>query len=263
MAKLEAGLLFTGSLGGLSAYKMKGSDKIILRHGWGPGKKQIRTSAKYERTRENITEFSGRSVAARYLRRALGQMYMVADHNLITTMQPLLRKVQLADTTSERGKRNVCLKSAPHLLGAYSLNKHTRFDSIIRSPLICQVDGQSGSASVVWPALIPGITFFPHTHLPVFRLVVALGVMPGVYYQPTGYRAPREYDQLWPAHYTSEWHFMNKGAAENTVQLQLPVLPGDDHCLVLTAGIFFGTVEIGGVMSQQRHAGAARVVAVG
>lgn len=58
MATLEGGIEFTGSVGMLSAYRMKGSDKIILRKKGGPKKKQVLTSQKFKRTRENMAEFS-------------------------------------------------------------------------------------------------------------------------------------------------------------------------------------------------------------
>ena len=50
MATLEGGIEFTGSVGMLSAYRIKGSDKIILRKKGGPKKKQVLTSQKFKRT---------------------------------------------------------------------------------------------------------------------------------------------------------------------------------------------------------------------
>jgi hypothetical protein len=64
MAELK-GIPFIGSLGTLSAYKRKDSDKIILRGKGGPSKEQIKNGAQFELTRHNISEFGGRSKAAK------------------------------------------------------------------------------------------------------------------------------------------------------------------------------------------------------
>lgn len=263
MAKLEPGFFFTGALGNISAYRMNGTDKIVLRHKGGASKRKIKTLPQFELTRQNNTEFSGRSKAARILRQVLHPLDSLADHKLMNSMQPLLRAVQLADTTSPRGQRNVCGSYAPHLLSAYSLNKKITFDSIVRSPVVCQVERQSHSATIILPALVPRITFFPQTPHPLFRLVVCLGVYPNLYYDKTGYRVGPEYLNLRTVHATGDWHYNSRGCEETALALQLPAQPGDDHCLVVAAGICFGTVEEGGVFKQQKRSGAARVIGVG
>ena len=263
MATLQPGFFFTGTLGNISAYKMKGTDKIILRQKGGPAKKKIQTSARFERTRENISEFSGRSVAARLLRRAMQPVAGFADHNLVNSLQPLFKKVQEADLQRLRGQRHVCLSQAPHLLQGYSLNRRTHFDSVVRSPVVCTLSRDTLSATLELPALVPGINFFPHRTHPLFSLVLTLGIMPGVYYNNDGYRAPREYDQLSTVHSSTEWQFVDKGCAARSLQLSLPAAPAGEHVLVVTVGICFGSIKEGAVVAQEPYSGLGKVVGVG
>ena len=63
MAKLSGPLGFEGKLQDFSAYKMKGVGGIVLRMGWGPSKKDIKTKGNYVNTRRINAEFGGRSTS--------------------------------------------------------------------------------------------------------------------------------------------------------------------------------------------------------
>src|SRR5215216_3917348 len=107
MARLNADLTFTGSLGNLSAYKRRDLDKIILRTKGGPSKRQIQESKNFEKTRCNNSEFGGRSIATRWIMFALWQQKQLADFNIAGPLNSLLRPIQVADVENELGKRNI------------------------------------------------------------------------------------------------------------------------------------------------------------
>jgi hypothetical protein len=44
---------YTGSLGELSAYRLRGTDRIIIRRKSGPSKKQIKQNHRFEMTRRS------------------------------------------------------------------------------------------------------------------------------------------------------------------------------------------------------------------
>src|SRR5688572_10360908 len=98
MPKLIGELQFIGSLDNLSAYKMRGSDKIILRKKGGPSKKQIKHSPKFDLTRRNNKEFGGRVKAAAHIKRILYPMLFIADYNIIGPLNALLKPIQNMDT---------------------------------------------------------------------------------------------------------------------------------------------------------------------
>ncbi len=262
MATLQPGFTFTGSLGNMSAYKMRGSEKIILRTKGGPSKEKIKTSPRFERTRENNSEFGGRSRASSWIKRMMHPVTVLADHNIINSLNPVMYKVQELDTESPRGQRNICLTKAPQLLESFSLNKRNSFDNIIRSSLLCSIDKANLQASIALPALIPGIHFFAPFNYPMFRMVVAFGVVPDLYYNAGNYQPAADYSQVYPQHLFTSWQPVLQGADATTLEFTLPQPPGDAYSLVLTAGICFGTIGDGGVVQQIKYAGAGKVLMV-
>src|SRR3954469_13623744 len=107
MAQLVGEILFTGSLQNLSAYKMRGTDKIVLRKKGGPSRKQVKHSPKFERTRMNNTEFGGRAKAAQHIKRILHPLMFLADYNITGPLNALLQPIQKMDTESDLGKRHI------------------------------------------------------------------------------------------------------------------------------------------------------------
>src|SRR5688572_15681242 len=123
MAQLDGVIQFTGSLQNLSAYKMRGSDKIILRKKGGPTRKQVKHSPKFENTRRNNKEFSGRAAAAGHIKRSLHPLLFLADYNIVGPLNALLRVIQKMDVTSGWGKRHIMLTKQPRLLEGFTLNR--------------------------------------------------------------------------------------------------------------------------------------------
>jgi hypothetical protein len=58
MAILKNGLQFTGSVGNLSAYTRRGSDKVIIRTKGGASRDKIKKSPNFKRTRESNSDFA-------------------------------------------------------------------------------------------------------------------------------------------------------------------------------------------------------------
>ena len=59
MPFLEGPFAFTGKLDMLSAYRMRGVDKIVVRRKGGPSREKIKTGASFANTRRTMSEFGG------------------------------------------------------------------------------------------------------------------------------------------------------------------------------------------------------------
>src|SRR6186997_3219130 len=174
MAELT-GFGFTGTLGNLSAYKMKGSDKIIIRTKGGASKEKIKKSQRFVNTRRNNAEFGGRSTASKHIRLAMGATRALADYNIAGPINALIKPIQAMDTKSEWGKRNIFLTKNPGLLAGFNLNKPNTFDSIIRTPANYVFSNENLSAHITIPALIPGINLFiPPGPYPLYKVIAML-----------------------------------------------------------------------------------------
>ena len=94
MAKLISALELSGTIGGLSFYRLTGSDRVIVRRKGGPSKTQVRNSPKMAVTRLRNTEFSGRAIAAGKIMQAMAPLKSIADYNLAGALNKLLFAVR-------------------------------------------------------------------------------------------------------------------------------------------------------------------------
>jgi hypothetical protein len=259
MAKLDGILSFTGSLQNLSAYKMRGSDKIILRKKGGPTKKQIKHSPKFANTRRNNMEFGGRSLAAACIKSCLHPLLFLADHNITAPLNALLRAIQKMDTESGLGKRHVCLTKQPRLLEGFTLNRRYLFETIVRTPVVCSL--QQEQVLIDLPALVPGINFMAPGNFAFYKFIGVAALVPDIYYTEKGYRS-KDRERHYFNFIDSEWLQVNAPAPAHT--LTLPGLPANKPagCSTMIAlGIAFGKLQ-GDTIKPEKYVGGAKVMMV-
>jgi len=265
MAKLDANFSFTGPLGNISAYRMRGIDRIILRKKGGASKRKIKTSRNFARTREANAEFGGRSIAGKWIRSALHYQKPMADYNISGPINALLVPIQEQDTVSPPGQRNIVLSKNPWLLQGFSLNRDTGFDSIVRNPLAWTLSRDTLSARIDIPALLPGINFFTAEKHPMYSIIATLGIVPDFFYNKWGYQpSSREYRQNDMQAADTGWYPVLKGSPAMKLEIQMGTMPPDQSfSLVLSIGIRFGALRDAGTIEQVKYAGAAKILAMG
>lgn len=259
MAQLIGDFLFTGSLQKLSAYKMRGSDKIIIRKKGGPTKKQIKHSPRFDLTRRNNKEFGGRAQAAAHIKRILYPLLFLADYNITGPLNALMQPIQKMDTGSEVGKRNILLTKNPRLLEGFTLNRRYYFESIVRTPVSCTI--QKEQVIVHLPSLLPGINFMVPGNYSWYQFIAVAGLVPDLYYTEHGYmpKGERHYS---PEYITSDWLPVNSPAPAG--KLIIPGLPErkPDTCSIMVAlGVAFGTMQ-GQEIEPVKYVGGAKVIGV-
>ena len=265
MAFLEE-LQFTGSLGDLSFYRMRGTDKIVVRRKGGASKETIKKSPKFALPRLYMSEFGGCSTMGKEVRFMMHPMRALADYNFSGFINKSLKLIQKQDPTSKLGQRAIELSKHPKLLEGFQLNKYTTFDSMIRSTLNWSIDVEKGSAKVEIPALVRDINFFPNNRHSKFSITISLGIVPDFKFnQANGkYQAPKWYDTMYGCSYTSsEWHSALKGSPATTLELSLDQLPPEaGYSLMLGIGVCFGDSMDGGEVKQIKRAGAAKILGI-
>jgi len=263
MAKMLPGFAFTGSLGNVSAYTMRGSDKIILRTKGGASKKKIKTSPGFAKTRKLNSEFGGRSKAAAWIMKMIWPQKALADYNISGALNALIKPIQAMDEENELGQRNIYFTRSPRLLEGFSLNKKYPFDSIIRNPLSCTLSRDELSAEIDYPELLPGINFIVPGNYPLYSLIATLGIIPDMLYAPTGYHAKKGYDKIFMKTAETQWYPVLNGSPASMMKIKLDgVTPDQSFSLVLAIGIRLGTMSGSSEVRQLKHSGAARILAV-
>lgn len=262
MAKLNTPLTFTGALGDLSAYTMRGVDSIILRRKGGASKDKIKKSPAFALTRLNNAEFSGRARGSKYLMRALQFIKPLADYNIAGPLNAILKPVQEADHSSELGKRSVFLSRMPHVIDGFSLNQKTRLETVLRCSLQVKVNKETGHVSVNLPELIPGINLVIPAYRQYFQILLSVGLVPDLILGDAGYMPVVEgSDGYIPVLQTTPWFPANGTVSPSQLEITLESPMIEHATLVVALGICFGDLQPDGRMAQVRHAGHARIIA--
>ena len=262
MGKIEQGVEFTGSVGNLTAYRMRGVDGIVVRKKGGASKQRIKNDREFARTRELNAEFAGRSAASREIMRVLHPLKPLADYNIAGPLNALLRPIQVDDPKNSNGERSILLSQNPGLLEGFSLNRKIVFESIVRAPLTFTVSRETLSAEVNIPALTPDINFKPQGKHPLYSFDTAFGLVPDLFFSPGRYKPSHEKysNPLGFVLARSAWFSCMSGSDALTLPVKYNFTPPDEHfVLVLAVGIRFGYPGSADHVEQVKYAGAAKV----
>lgn len=264
MAFLSNGPEFTGSIGNMSYYRMKGTDKIVVRKKGGASKEQIKTSPSFARTRENNAEFSGCANTVRSIRHALFPLNKLADYNFTPTLTTLAKNIQLLDKVNERGKRAVNFSQYRYLLEGFQLNKEFIFDAVVKYPLKGSIERETGSATVNIPHLHPQLNLDFPWKAPLYRFVIGFGVFTDSSFKElTGFKdkviLPRA-----ETVYT-DWQPVQQAFEAQSFTLQLFSLHGidDTKSMILSIGIQMGTPITNAFIQEVKYASCAKILTVG
>ncbi len=266
MAKLSPGIQFTGSIAGLSAYTMKGSDKIILRSKGGLSKKQISRMPANSLLRLNNREWPGCAQAGSDIRKSLMGVLHLADYNITGSLNAMAKMIQKLDTVNKQGERSIFISQNKELLNGFSLNRQTLFDSVVRYPLPVTTNRNSASAKMTIPGLTPGIHLKLPWRYPVFRFCISLGVVPDKFYNPhlKRYEVSVEQDMPFAIPLTTEWNATNEKftGEEINISLENNEWLDDSMSVVLGIGIEMGQVLAHNDIREVPHAGCAKIISV-
>lgn len=263
MATLHGDLSFTGSISNISAYTMRGHDKIILRTKGGASKKHIQTLEVFEPTRNLNNEWKAVVKAAGQIRRGLNGLKPLADYNISGPMHALVKKIQVSDTFNPKGKRSILFSQQPDFISSFNYNKQNMFDTLIRQPLTINIDKSTGIANIEIPVLQPSVNFFPHPRYAYFRIVLSLtSVSDYIFIETSGkYGAVRTSIPTYKPIF-SAWALSNipHPSASFHYTPTNNFLPGPDMIVVFGAGIQYGMPVADGSIQPVPYVGAARIL---
>ena len=265
MAQLAGLPAFTGSMAGLSAYKMRGVEGIVLRAKGGPGKQQIKNSPAYEIIRRRNAEWAGCMQLVKQVNRAIHPVRHLYGSNYTGRLAAVCKSILEEDTTGVLGKRSVQVSKAGYKLEGFTLNQYHPFDTVLRHPLAFSVNRQNGTAIVNLPELVPGLNLTNPLQQPLYRLVFVLGLVADMVFD----EARKEYmpqGDDWGRHITGNtpWYTAGESSAAQTIDLSLPNYnEGETLSLILAAGVEYGRPVAGGHIKYTKYAGSAKLLKVG
>ncbi len=178
MAKQTGLLRYSGSMGGVRHFKIKGLEGDFAGLNGGPTAEQIKNDDAFVRTRENMKEFGACASAAKSIRIGLAQlMRQMADSRLAGRLTALMKEVQLSDTTSPRGERSILISNAIGSSIELNYNKNLSLSGIFNAPYTLTSAPTRDSATFTIPAFNPANLINAPAGATHFRLVNAINVV--------------------------------------------------------------------------------------
>ena len=152
MAKQSSYIKLEGTIGDLSFYKNR-DGKYIARRKGGVTKDRLLNDPRFERTRENMKEFSRAATAAKFLKNAFREIEIKSNggklHNRLYT---LANKVLKTDPVNMRGERLFELGDLSLLIG-FEFSERAVMEQIFKKQL--QVADATDSVSVTISEMVP------------------------------------------------------------------------------------------------------------
>jgi hypothetical protein len=142
-----------GTIGNIIFYKV--GDKYFARTKGGPSSERVATDPKFQRTRENASEFGRAVTAAKLLRTAFQALvYANGDKLLARRLTSKMMSVLQADARNVRGMRKVVEGNAS-LLEGFEFNDHGQFSTAFSAPYTCSINRGTGELTITIPAFNP------------------------------------------------------------------------------------------------------------
>ena len=153
MARQKGIIKLKGTIGDITFYKTQ--DGHLAREKGGIDASRIANDPAFQRTRENGSEFGRAGKAGKLLRVAFrGALLKAADGRMVSRLTQRMVKVIQADSTSERGLRNV-LDGEAELLQGFEFNIRGKLGTSLFAPYTAAIDRVAGELTVDVPPFIP------------------------------------------------------------------------------------------------------------
>ncbi len=135
MAKQTGLLRYSGTMGGVRHFKIKGQQGDFAGLVGGPSGEQVKSAPEFARTRENMNEFGGSAAAAKSVRIGLAQlMRQMSDPQLTGRLTGIMKKINKEDQSEARGYRAILISQQRQYLKDLPFNRNISFDSIFGTP---------------------------------------------------------------------------------------------------------------------------------
>ncbi len=268
MASIKGAIQMNGGIKGVSFYSLRGSDKVFMRTKGGATKDQIATSPKFAGLRKQQKEFGGSSKFASLVRYAFGGLHRLADYNLMPVLSGMGKYLMKLDTVSEVGKRSLKLSAYPKALEGFNFNRNYPFNTVLRILPRLELNRESLKAEVTIPRINTDIDLLNIQKLPFFRLIICIGTVSDMVYNPT-------IDDYEPMVFnlhgasetlTGEWNSTQTILPEHIMSVQMDPSQiaelTDNVTVLLSMAVEFGNVGFTGEPVEVKYAGCGKVLVV-
>ena len=178
MAKQTGLVKYSGTLGGVRHFKIKGLVGDYAGLSGGPTAEQIANDQAFVRTRENISEFAGCAKAGKSIRNGLSSlMKQMSDSQVTGRLTAVMKQINLNDTAGIRGERGILISQNQGDLAGFNFDKNLSPQSIFYAPVSLTTTPTRDSATLTVAPFEPSSFINAPAGSTHFRIVNAVSVV--------------------------------------------------------------------------------------
>lgn len=175
MAKQTGLTRYSGTMGGVRHFKIKGLSGDFAGLVGGPSGDQIKTAPEFIRTRENMNEFGGCASAGKSIRTGLSQVVkQMSDPQMTGRLTGVIKKINLEDQTEARGYRAILISQEKQYLIGFAFDKNISLEGVFTAPYSLLHTAGRDAGTLTVPAFNPANLVNAPAGATHFRLLVAL-----------------------------------------------------------------------------------------
>ena len=178
MAIQKGHIKYTGTLGEVRHFRMKGLPEYYAGLKGGPTGEQVFNDSVFERTRENMNEFGGCAFAGKSVRVGLAQlMKQMSDPQLTGRLTAIMKKINLEDKSEARGYRAILITAEPQYLAGLDFDRNVSFNGIFYATFTLAKTEDRTGATLTVPVFNPLAYISAPAGATHFRLINAVSVI--------------------------------------------------------------------------------------
>jgi len=267
MVKIKGPFKLNGSIAGISFYTMRGSDKVIMRTKGGASKEKIKNLPQFAGLRKQQKEWSGCTQFGSLARYSFGGLHRVADINLTPELNRIGKRLAKLDTVSPVGQRSIKLSEYKEFLEGFDFNKDYPINTVLRVLPRWEIDRDQLKGVVTFPRINTDINLLNIQKLPFFRLVIAIGTVSDIIYDPDkeAYFPLVSEVHGYSSTLTGEWNSAKTILPEQTMTVQMEEQVShmtDNVTVLLTMAVEFGNIGDTKLPVEVKYAGCGKVIGV-
>lgn len=266
MAIIKGAIQMTGSIKGVSFYTVRGSDRVIMRTKGGASKSKILTSPKFEGLRKQQKEWSGCAKFGSITRHAFGGLHRLADYNLTPVLNGIGKSIMKMDTESEVGKRSLKLSANRQAIEGFNFNRNYPLNTVLRVSPRWELTRNLLDVVVQMPRINTSIDLLNIQKLPFFRIIVAIGTVSDIEYDPiiNNYKPMLQCLHGNSKTVTGDWFSTQTIVPEHNIHATLGWEKAaeltENVTVLVSLAVEFGNVGFNGEPVEVKYAGCGKVV---
>lgn len=192
MAKQTGLTRYSGSMGGVRHFKIKGLSGDFAGLNGGATGEQIKSAPEFARTRENMNEFGGCATVGKSIRTGLSQVIkQMSDPQMTGRLTGVIKKINLEDQTEARGYRAILISQEKQYLIGFAFDRNASLEGAFTAPYTFSNTAARDAATLTVPAFNPANLVNAPSGATHFRLLTALACISDfAYNEQTGTYEP-------------------------------------------------------------------------